>query len=155
MRALSAKKPVKLRNPNAIRPWQHVLEPLSGLLLITSKLILSSKKFSGPWNLGPVNSNLSVNELVSEIIKQWGGEKYSISRESKSHHEAMTLRLDSSKAFNMLGWKPAYSIHESIKVTTDWYRCYYENRQNIEELSVEQIKQYCMKSKTMNIHWSQ
>jgi CDP-glucose 4,6-dehydratase len=151
-KALSSHKKIILRNPQAIRPWQHVLESLSGFLLIGSKLAKNPRRFEGAWNIGPSTLNdISVKSVVSKIVKQWGSGKIIIKKNNL--HEAQLLRLDSSKIFNLTKWKPTYSIEESIEKTVDWYLMYNENKKNIKDFTISQIENYVKKSQQMKNVW--
>lgn len=106
VRAIEMNTPVKLRNPDSIRPWQHVMEPLNGYLLLASKMHKDPKKFSGSWNFGPGNfSNISVKDLVELIIKYYGKGNASYDNQNNELHENKFLALDSTKAHTYLGWK--------------------------------------------------
>lgn len=128
---------IEVRNPYAVRPWQHVLEPLGGYLLLGAKMFNNPTKYADSWNFGPESTNiLSVGDLVREIIKVYGkGEWHDISN-SNALHEAKLLSLDISKAKYYLGWKPILDFKETIKLTTDWYI----NYQCITSVCEEQIK---------------
>ena len=152
IKALQLKKNIILRNPQSIRPWQHVLESLSGFLLIGSKLDKNSKKFSGPWNVGPSPKNtLSVESIVKKIIHQWGTGK--IITEKNNLHEAKLLKLDSSKIFNLMKWKPTYSYDESIEKTVDWYLRYHKNKKTIQHFTILQIEDYVKQAQKIKNGW--
>ncbi len=122
MRALMNSKPVVIRNPEAVRPWQHVLEPLSGYLTLGSLLYTDGKKYSGAWNFGPLSNNMiPVKQLAEETIKQWGNGKYIIENEKINASEANFLRLDISKAVNKLKWFPVLDFKQSVKFSIDEY----------------------------------
>jgi CDP-glucose 4,6-dehydratase len=127
MRSLKQNQSISIRNPQAIRPWQHVLEPLYGYLLLGSALIRTENEmFQGPWNFGPLPSNtVSVETLVKELFHQAGRGSYSNSKNAleKDHHtkEAGILTLDINKAVHILDWYPVLSLHKSIQFTIDEY----------------------------------
>ena len=128
-----------IRNPNAIRPWQYVLEPLYGYILLAKKLYEGKKKFSGAWNFGPGKKNeITVRELVKKAFKILKRGSYAIQNDF-AKHEAQFLRLDISKAKNILKCPPALNIDEALNLTLDWYRCFY-NKENITKISDQQIK---------------
>lgn len=157
IRSFSSKKSILLHNPNAIRPWQHVLEPISGILWLAAKIHDEPHVYSEPWNFGPNNSSdVTVKELVSKIIKQWGSGtwKNQSKKNRKNLHEANYLRLDSSKATNLLGWSQVYSLEEAISETILWYRNYSTNKKNMKNISLKQIQNYVQKAKQMNIIWT-
>jgi CDP-glucose 4,6-dehydratase len=145
MRAMLSNKEIIIRNPNSIRPWQFVLEPIRGLLMLTVKLWKESDKYAGAWNFGPDNKlNFSVQEIVERIIKYLGKGKYVCELKSENVeklHETKILKLDSSKANNYLGWKSTLNIDEVIKFTCDWY-----SEEGISyNFDVNQIKNYIEK----------
>jgi CDP-glucose 4,6-dehydratase len=123
IRSLMKQEPVHIRNPHAVRPWQYVLEPLYGYLLLGSALLKDKKTYSGAWNFGPHYENaVSVKTLVKEILRQWGSGSYSIESSQNTAGESSILMLDISKAVQVLGWNPCLSLYESIRLTLDEYR---------------------------------
>ena len=117
-------KTIKLRNPNAKRPWQHVLEPLSGYILLAEKLYFD-KKLAEPFNFGPLNkSNISVCELIQEIIKYWGSGEWESIQNNKEPHEATLLQLQIDKAYSKLNWEPVLDIDQTVRKTVNWYKSY-------------------------------
>ncbi len=129
VRAFHAGESVSVRNLLAIRPWQHVLEPLSGYLTLAEHLYTQGAAFASGWNFGPSDSDVqTVRYLVSEMSKLWGdGASWQVVEQEKMH-EAHLLRLDSSKARFGLGWKPRWTLVEALKQTVQWYREFYEGR---------------------------
>ncbi len=125
MRALESGRPIEIRNPQAIRPWQHVLEPLSGYLLLAQKMWDEPTKYCEGWNFGPkIESVVNVWDIASEVIKQYGyGELDDIS-DINARHEATLLMLDINKAKFQLGWEPKMDIAKTIYLTIDWYKRY-------------------------------
>lgn len=144
VRALKNNNPIGIRNPQSMRPWQYVLEPLSGYLLLASKMWNNGNKYSGAWNFAPDRSSLiTVGELVKRLIGYWGGGKYEdLSGGLAQPHEAKLLMLDISKAVNLLGWKPVLGINEAIKYTVDWYK----NPNADYDFCVKQISDYAEKT---------
>jgi len=140
MKAVSKGETVIIRSPNATRPWQHVLEPLSGYLLVGQKLLEGKKEFAEAWNFGPGdNSSISVEEVLKQIQKYWPNINYKIDQDTNAPHEANLLKLDCSKAHIKLGWKETWNSLEAFKNTTNWYRIYYEENFVVTE---EQINQF-------------
>ncbi len=132
MRALMGCKPIVVRNPEAVRPWQHVLEPLSGYLSLGSLLYRKGKNYSGAWNFGPLSKNMvSVKQLVEETIKQWGSGKYIFENKEHNNDEANILHLDISKAINTLRWYPVFDFRQTLKFAIEEYR--------VDNLSTEEI----------------
>lgn len=127
VRSASLGAPVECRNPSAIRPWQHVLEPLSGYLQLGEKLLAGNKTAAEAWNFGPEPENfVSVSEVLEEMRKEWDAVRVSISKSDL--HEAHFLLLDSTKARTRLGWRPLLNLTETVRWTTSWYRAYYAEK---------------------------
>jgi CDP-glucose 4,6-dehydratase len=123
VRALSDGQPVQVRNPAAVRPWQHVLEPLGGYMLLGARLAAEPQRFGGAWNFGPhLEDALQVAELVGIGLDVWGMGAYETPALTAQPHEAGLLKLDISKAMNGLGWKPKYNARQAIEKTLNWYR---------------------------------
>lgn len=132
-------KRVAIRNPKSIRPWQYVLEPLYGYLLLAKKLYEGKKEFSGAWNFGPYDENyLKVKELVEITLKILKKGSYTIKRDY-TKHEAEAIRLDITKAKKMLGWSPIFNIKRTLELALNWYRCFY-NREDVLNLMDQEIK---------------
>ena len=141
IRALESNKPIEIRNPAASRPWQHVLEPLSGYLLLAAKMYSEPVKFSGAWNFGPnYGSVISVGEVVSMIVENWGQGEWIDTSDKSAPHEAKLLSLDTSKVRNMLNWKPQWNIENAVKNTVEWYKHYGKN--DIYQFCTKQITEY-------------
>jgi len=122
--ALMAGRPVPVRNPQAIRPWQHVLEPLSGYLTLAAAMLeRPDAKWSSGWNFGPVSgTELPVGKLMDAFVKAWGDGKWVDQSLPTQPHEASILRLSIEKAGWELGWRPRWTCEEMVKRTTQWYR---------------------------------
>lgn len=147
-RAVMENKKLVIRNPDAIRPWQHVLEPLGGYLLLGSKLLTEGKVFSGGWNFGPVETNhATVRELIESIIRITGKGGFEVPASGEGLHEATLLKLDISKANLYLQWRPVLDFNETIEFTTHGYSDEMENDHDIFNRRVEQIRQYSLKSR--------
>ncbi|HCC08183.1 MAG TPA: CDP-glucose 4,6-dehydratase [Clostridiales bacterium] len=132
---------ILVRNPNAIRPWQHVLDPLSGYLLLGAKLMEHGVEYSGAWNFGPKSDNIvTVQEIVEKIIKYWGSGHITYPENVSKLHEAKLLNLDISKAKHVLGWMPKWSIDDAIEKTSEWYKNYKEY--DVYEMCVKQIMEH-------------
>ena len=155
--ALTTEKKIRVRNSSSIRPWQFVLEPISGILWLSSKLYTNPKTYSTAWNFGPNQTNkITVEKIVQNIIKIWNrGDWVDVSKESKDQSiESVSLLLDSTKALNSLEWKTIYSLETAINETISWYKSYYSNHVSMRELSINQIEQYSKKANQMNIAWA-
>ncbi len=124
IRALSAGCPVPVRKPGAIRPWQHVSEPLGGYLLLGAKLLgPDAPRYCEPWNFGPApQSARPVAEVVQAVVEAWGSGSWSPSPQANAPHEAEVLRLSIDKAFARLGWWPRWGLREAVVRTVAWYR---------------------------------
>lgn len=140
VRALQANNPVIVRNPNAVRPWQHVLEPISGYLLLGAKLAIEPIKYATAWNFGPYMADtLTVGEVVNKVIKIWGEGEAEIKQNANAPHEAGLLMLDISKSINELGWKPKWNAKIAIENTIKAYQSY-TYQTIIEQINTYQIK---------------
>lgn len=142
VRSVARGEPIKVRNPDAIRPWQHVLEPLWGYLLLAARLH-DSTAFAEPWNFGPAASDArTVRELVDAFCRCWGaGASWMPQTESQPPREAMTLKLAPEKAMLRLGWRPVWSFETAIRETVDWYRVGLEAA-NMQDRSVVTIQRF-------------
>jgi CDP-glucose 4,6-dehydratase len=128
IRALQDGNSIPIRNPAAIRPWQHVLEPLSAYLLLGSKLYEDPVRYASAYNFGPIIKDcLTVEEMVKHAIKAWGTGDYYLLDNSAMPHEAGLLKLDTSKAANDLQWYPVFSAFEAIENSILWYRNFNNN----------------------------
>ena len=143
VRALFENKPIVIRNPESIRPWQHVFEPLDGYLKLASSLYREGKKYSGAWNFGPLSKDIfSVKSLVEETISQWGKGEYVIDNKRCGSHEACLLYLDISKAVNHLKWRPVLSFKQAIKFSIDEYKVDGLSNEQVFNQRVNDIKRY-------------
>lgn len=141
IRHLEKSEPIVVRNPHAVRPWQHVLEPLSGYLLLAEKLFMNPGVYEGAWNFGPEESSfLTVGALVDSVIKVWGSGSREDCSNPEAVHEAHLLKLDITKAKALLGWKPIWSIDRAVSETVNWYQQYQRGR--ILEICQAQIEAY-------------
>lgn len=155
MRSMAAEQPVVLRNPDATRPWQHVLEPLSGYLQLGA-MLWQGKSVAEGWNFGPLNGDvLRVEDVVKLVISRWGNGSYQV--QSDGHpHEAKLLQLDICKAAAGLKWFPVYRATEAVATTVDWYRSWYESEdcKKMQQLTAQQIKEYCKAAKEAGCGWA-
>ncbi len=123
VRSLQINKAVEVRNPNAVRPWQHVLEPLVGYLLLGEMLNNEPQKFSGAYNFGPLpNDHLTVKELVEIAIKTWGNGEWKNMSDKSAPHEAGLLKLSIEKAQKELKWQPKLNAQQAIEWSINWYK---------------------------------
>ncbi|MCL0029644.1 CDP-glucose 4,6-dehydratase [Dehalococcoidia bacterium] len=158
VRGLSQDEVVVMRHPEAVRPWQYILEPLSGYLWLAARMHTQGPKFGGAWNLGPHEEDmLTVREIVELAISLWGKGTYRI--DGADHpHEAKLLKLDCSKAHRSLKWRPAYDVYKAIEETIEWYRRFYSEADgtggSMHELSVAQINKYVNVAHKKGILWT-
>lgn len=147
MKSWSKKKKVILRNPNSTRPWQHILEAVFGYLTLAVKLKKNSKTHGEAFNFGPNNKdNKSVLNVVKEMKNSWKAVSWKIKKSKKVEHESKLLKLNSNKAKLKLNWTTNLSFKETIKMTTDWYKNFYEKKENNFEFSINQILSYQKKN---------
>lgn len=140
IKAVENNAEIEIRNPNAVRPWQHVLEPLSGYLLLAAKM-QEEKQYDEAWNFGPEAGNIiTVRELLEEIIKYYGKGNWKDVSDIEKLHEATLLSLDISKAKTKLQWHPKLNLQETVKYTIDWYKDY--KTENVLDLCTRQINEY-------------
>ncbi|WP_457746017.1 CDP-glucose 4,6-dehydratase [Sulfurimonas sp.] len=152
MLSVSQGKKVSIRNPYATRPWQHVLEPLSGYLHIGQKLLEEKKEFAEAWNFGPSDEgSITVEEVVKNVKKHWGKIDYEINRDPKQLHEANLLKLDCSKAHILLKWKDVWGSDTTFEKTVKWYKSYYEK--NVIETETN-LQEYVQSAKMKKIEWA-
>lgn len=143
VRALSNNQKIEIRNPVAIRPWQHVLEPLLGYLMLGMSLHTEPEKFSQAYNFGPAFTDaLPVSNMVDLAINCWGSGEYFVHQTSSQPHEAGLLKLDISKAQVELGWVPKYNAQQAIANTIAWYKEYFSNAENIVAFTAHQIMSF-------------
>jgi len=152
VRSLQRHEPVVLRNPDSVRPWQHVLEPLSGYLFLGSQLAqeselgLSGISVADAWNFGPnPTGSLTVENITRRMIDLWGEGSVDISACAKGVHEAHQLTLDCAKSRTRLGWCPMLDISKALQLTIDWYRAAHVSPKEIRALTEGQIEQYSSK----------
>ena len=152
MISVSKEKKVSIRNPSATRPWQHVLEPLSGYLSTGQKLLEKKTEFATAWNFGPSDEgNISVEDVVKSVSKYWDEVKYEFKEDSEQLHEATFLKLDCSKAHNLLQWRDVWDSDTTFKKTVQWYKAYYQEG-NV--LTQNDLDDYIKDAKTKNIEWA-
>ena len=156
MKAWSREELVDIRSPNSTRPWQHVLEPLSGYLTLGARLS-GSKQLSGQaFNFGPAaNQNYSVKELIEEMAKYWNSVRWNDVSDNEGHvHEAGLLKLNCDKAYSELGWLPSLSFQDTVRMTVEWYKKYYQsNGASMFEFTKMQITEYTKIANGQNLEW--
>lgn len=142
MRAFLAGRPCLIRNPSAFRPWQFVLEPLRGYLLLAERLLEDGPRFASGWNFGPADNDARpVGWIADELVRSWGGEA-SWTRDSAVHpREAHALKLDTSKAGTCLAWRPVLPLQQALGWIVEWYRAF-QNGDDLQRLTANQIERY-------------
>lgn len=149
VRFINNDKKIEIRNPIAVRPWQHVLEPLSGYLLLGQKLLEEGKKYAEGFNFGPnEESVLKVAEVAQKVVENYGKGEVIVHKRDNLH-EANLLMLNIEKAENILGWTPTYTANQAIKETVDWYKAFYNNSAEMYDFTINQINKY-----EENIKWN-
>lgn len=142
-KAFAVEKAVVIRNPNSVRPWQHVLEPVIGYLLLGANLSTDPIHFSQAYNFGPQLSDaLPVEEMLKLAISSWGKGEYIVEKIEGQPHEAGLLKLDISKAITELQWQPKMNAQQAVSMTMDWYSEFVKNNKNISEFTALQINNF-------------
>lgn len=146
LRAIDKNQPLVIRSPNAIRPWQHVLEPMAGYLLLAESLYAQGEKFAQGWNFGPSDEDAqSVAWVVDKLIATMPNASWKID-EQHQLHEANYLKLDSSKARSQLGWQPRWNLETALEKIVDWHQTWH-NQKDMRQFSLDQIAEYQMVAK--------
>ena len=141
IRSFSNNQQLQVRSPDAIRPWQHVLEPLSGYMTLCEKMWDQPLKFSDGWNFGPLESIREVEEIMNRVSDLWGENAEWERSIVDQPYEATLLKLDIAKAKKKLGWAPKWDLDTALEKTVSWYKSYY-NGEDMGEISLKQIEEY-------------
>jgi CDP-glucose 4,6-dehydratase len=155
IRALSNDQTIGIRNPGAVRPWQHVLEPLSGYLRLGAAIWQYPQKYSGAWNFGPDDgSHLTVAEMADRLIKYWGDGSWEDLSDPQALHEAKLLKLNCDKAHAGLSWHSVLTIDECLQMTAEWYKEFYSGSQtkDMHQFCVAQIRKYEERTKAKKVN---
>lgn len=147
-----------IRSPNSTRPWQHVLEPLSGYLSLASALLKKSEGLNGEaFNFGPpAEVNATVEHLLTELQKNWKTPGWTVETSGLAKKEAGLLKLNCDKALSRLSWKPVLAFEETAKFTAEWYRQFYEKRlSDTTTITTDQINEYCKLARSRGLNWAQ
>lgn len=155
MGSLSAGQPVRLRNPGAVRPWQHVLDALSGYLWLGARMFKDGADgLAGPWNFGPDPGDaIPVSELTEHMLRAWGSGSWIDAREPNAVHEAGYLSLDAGKAAKRLGWRPTWRVNEAIDATVAWYKAAGRGADRA-ALTGDQIASFTARAKALGLPWA-
>jgi CDP-glucose 4,6-dehydratase len=146
LRSFEKSEPVVIRNPKATRPWQHVLEPLSGYLILAQKLYKDQKEYAEGWNFGPNEQDVKpVDWILDKMIGNWPNSSWELD-ESSSPHEADFLKLDIAKAESRLNWKPVWELSHTLEKIIEWHKAWLNN-ENVQTICLAEIEEY---TKDMN-----
>ena len=154
MKAWSKNEILTCRSPEATRPWQHVLEPLGGYLMVGADLFTSSKLAGESFNFGPdAKVNQTVGELIVELGKIWGTDAWKFQNDSSAKKESGLLKLSCDKVLAKLGWFALLNFQETVNFTGEWYKSYYLGKQNMYEFTISQLNMYTQLAKERNLPW--
>ena len=157
MEAWANGETLDIRSPHATRPWQHVLEPLSGYLVLAADLAQSGKNHGEAYNFGPsADQNYPVSKLIDEMSTYWDQIRWNDISDNKGHvHEAGLLKLNCDKALFDLQWRSALQFEETVKMTVEWYKSYYQNQeQSMYDFTIAQIESYTKAAKLKGVSWA-
>ena len=157
MEAWAGGETVDIRSPHATRPWQHVLEPLSGYLVLAADLVQSSKNHGEAYNFGPsADQNYPVSKLIDEMSIYWDQVRWNDISNNKGHvHEAGLLKLNCDKSLFDLQWHSTLQFEETVKMTVEWYKAYYQNQeQSMYDFTIDQIELYTKAAKLKGVSWA-
>ncbi|TPW28998.1 CDP-glucose 4,6-dehydratase [Pararhizobium mangrovi] len=154
VRSAETREPARIRNPHSVRPWQHVLEPLRGYLMLAAALVEEGHRYAGGWNFGPaVDADIDVGTLAELVRRSWPGQEpgpgpgpgpeYTADPVKHTVHEANMLRLDSTKARVELGWQPALALEQAVDLTVGWYHMALQRPERMLDFTRQQIGRYC------------
>jgi CDP-glucose 4,6-dehydratase len=155
--SLKSGQSVVVRNPQMIRPWQHVLEPIAGYLWLAIRMRKDPVGYAGAWNFGPcADESKTVRDVVNQVVAHWGSGQWELPLKGcQAPHEDMSLRLDSTKAANLLGWKTVLSVRESVQKAVMWYRAYYQDPNfNGYDVTTHNIADYVRTAQQAGIRWA-
>jgi CDP-glucose 4,6-dehydratase len=143
IRAVTRGDVLQVRNPHAVRPWQHVLEPLHGYLILAERLYHDPTAFSEPWNFGPEpDDSVTVGTVLDLVTRHWPEIKWRPVSEVQPLHESRWLYLDCSKARHRLGWRPRWNLQHAVEKTVSWYLAVLQHAQDARAVSLQQISEY-------------
>ena len=141
IRSFEKNEPVAIRNPKATRPWQHVLEPLSGYLILAQKLYKDQNKYAEGWNFGPNERDVKpVDWILDQMTSRWPNSSWHLDKNSNPH-EAGFLKLDISKAQSKLGWRPTWKLSNTLEKITDWHRAWLD-QEDMQAVCLAEIEEY-------------
>jgi CDP-glucose 4,6-dehydratase len=156
--ALAEGRDVLVRNPRSVRPWQHVLEPLSGYLWLGARLAEEPRRYASAWNFGPDPAgDLSVRDVADAAVAAWGSGRWvdGSAGQASAPHEARSLRLDCTRAHEELSWRPVWNVPEAVRATIDWYRGFYQTRPfDAASFTESQIDSYTRQAHDAALPWA-
>jgi CDP-glucose 4,6-dehydratase len=154
MRSLMDGKPILVRNPHSIRPWQHVLEPLSGYLLLAAKLMKEGPAYAQAWNFGPLETvGETAGNLAQKLTALWESSAQTYSPSHEGHMETGQLRLSWEKAARRLNWRPVYNLDEALAEIIDWFQAF-QNRDDMYKVCREHIERYVQRAYELDLDWA-
>ena len=153
MRALMATEPILIRNPFSIRPWQHVLEPLSGYIWLAARLLQDGPAFAEAWNFGPLEqTGVTTQALAEKLIQLWGSGSWKAT-DPNPEKETGYLRLSWEKAAARLGWRPVYTVDEALAEITAWFKAY-QQKMDMFDVGCQHIEAYVKKATGLGLPWT-
>ncbi len=154
MRALMAGEPIQIRNPHSIRPWQHVLEPLSGYLWLAAKLLKEGPTFAEAWNFGPLEKRgVTTQALAEKLIRLWGAGSWQVTGSSPAKQETGYLRLSWEKAAGRLDWRPVYTLDQALAAITAWFKAY-QGGADMYQIGREHLAAYVENARNLALPWT-
>ena len=155
MKSWAMSREVEIRRPEATRPWQHVLEPLSGYLALARSLDTSPALHGEAFNFGPASESVNtVLQLIEQLARRWPGASWRVAADPDAAREAGLLKLNCDKALAMLDWVPTLDFENTVEFTADWYRAYYAQETDIATVTKDQIDRYCRQAIDANQSWA-
>jgi CDP-glucose 4,6-dehydratase len=154
--SIRAGRSLRLRNPLATRPWQHVLEPLSGYLHLASRMLKEDgRSFADGWNFGPADASVTtVEDLAHRLVAAWGSGEVIVDIDPSRVHEAGLLKLDCSRAANRLAWHGVWDVAATVEHTVAWYQAHAEGRTDLRQLTTSQLAQYAADAQRLGQPWA-
>jgi CDP-glucose 4,6-dehydratase len=154
MRALLAGEPLGLRNPEATRPWQHVLEPLSGYLWLGARLLTDGPRFAEAWNFGPQERRgISTRQIIAKAIELWGSGAWEHLEPETVWKETHWLTMNWDKAARLLGWQPVYTWEQALAETVAWFKAYQQGA-DMAQVTEAQIRRYTDCGRALHLPWT-
>ena len=154
MRALLVGESVPVRNPRSVRPWQHVLEPLSGYLILGMKLLQEGPEFAEAWNFGPAErERVTARSIVEKLIELWGSGSWHHEGSTESKSESMMLRLSWEKAATRLRWQPVYTIDEALTEISSWFKAF-QDGEDMYSVCLDHLNAFVKRGREKGLPWT-